>query len=373
MKISGEMNEVATRIRTITFEPLNVPLLEPFVIAIGRLDHVRNVLITVTLENGAIGYGEAAPLEPINGENQDTVMATLKTLAPLLEGREAAEWRKLSAEMYGLFLAQSAARAGLEMALLDALTKSMNVPLYKFFGGKASWVETDISIPIVDAKRAGELASGIVAEGVRSIKIKVGHSLEEDIARTLAVKEAAPGCAITLDANQGYSGPEAVELLRELRERGVRVQMFEQPVPKHDFQGMKFVTEQGQVPVAADETVFYAADALRVAATGSANVVNIKLMKSGLVEGMDIAAVCRAAHIRLMIGGMIETKLAMCCSAHFAAGNGGFDYIDLDTPLLLAEDPFEGGWQREGGIYRLEHIQAGIGCWPKGRPNGYIR
>jgi len=92
-----------TCIRSIEFEPLNVPLLEPFVIAIGRLDEVRNVLLTVTLENGAIGYGEAAPLEPINGENQATVMATLKTLTPLLLGREALEWRKLSAEMYSLF------------------------------------------------------------------------------------------------------------------------------------------------------------------------------------------------------------------------------------------------------------------------------
>ncbi len=360
-----------TRIRSIEFESLNVPLIEPFVIAIGRLDEVRNVLITVTLENDVIGYGESAPLEPINGENQATVIATLKTLAPLLIGREAMEWRKLSAEMYGLFSMQSAARAGLEMALLDAVTKTMGVPLYQFFGGVASSVETDISIPIVEAGRARELAAGIAAEGVRVIKIKVGSGLEEDIARTLAVHEGAPDCQITLDANQGYSAPHAVELLRELAERGVRVRMFEQPVPKHDYLGLKFVTEQGRVPVAADETVFNASDALQVAATGSANVVNIKLMKSGLVEGMDIAAVCRAGHVRLMIGGMIETKLAMCCSAHFAAGNGGFDYVDLDTPLLLAEDPFEGGYKRQGGFYTLDHIQAGIGCWPKGRPSGY--
>ncbi len=366
------MKLAPTVIRSIEFEPLNVPLLEPFVIAIGRLDEVRNVLITITLDNGAIGYGEAAPLEPINGENQATVMATLKTLAPLITGRDALEWRKISADIYSLFSAQSAARAGLEMALMDAITKTMNVPLYQFFGGAASSVETDISIPIVEPVRARELAAGIAAEGVRTIKIKVGSGLEADIARTVAVLEGAPGSQITLDANQGYSGPEAVELLNELSKRGVRIKMFEQPVPKHDYNGMKFVTEQGRVPVAADESVFCAADALRIAATGSANVVNIKLMKSGLIEGMDIAAVCRAGHIRLMIGGMIETKLAMCCSAHFAAGNGGFDYVDLDTPLLLAENPFEGGYIRAGGLYSLDHIQAGIGCWPKGRPQGNI-
>lgn len=360
----------STRIRSIDVEPLDVPLIEPFVIAIGRLDQVRNVLVTVTLENGAVGYGEAAPLEPINGENQATVLAVAETLRPLLIGRDAADWRGIARFMAGIFGAQCAARAGLEMAVLDALTKTMRVPLRTFFGGASAEVETDISIPIVTAEHAHDLAAGIAAQGVRVIKLKVGSGLDEDIARARAVAEGAPQCGLTLDANQGYSASEAVELVRRLREHDVRVRLFEQPVARHDLFGLKFVTEQCRVPVAADETVASAADALQVAATRSAHVVNVKLMKSGIVEAMDIVSVCRAGHVGLMIGGMIETKLAMCCSAHFAAGHGGFDFVDLDTPLLLADDPFEGGWVREGGRYRLDHITAGIGCWPRGRPQG---
>ncbi len=362
----------ATRIRSVEFEPLNIPLLEPFVIAIGRLDEVRNVLITLKLENGVIGYGEAAPLEPLNGENQATVMATLDSCANWLVGRDVLSWRTLSRDLAGLFWAQTAARAGLEMAVLDAATKTMGLPLYQFFGGVSDRVETDISIPIVEADRARELATEIAARGVRTIKLKVGSGLDADLARTVAVHEGAPSCAITLDANQGYNGPGAVELLRELHRLSIRIALFEQPVPKHDRLGLKFVTEQGGVPVAADESVFGASDALELAALGAVHVVNIKLMKSGLVEGLDIAAVCRAAHIRLMIGGMIESKLAMCCSAHFAAGQGGFDFVDLDTPLLLATDPFEGGYQVEGGVYHLDGIEAGIGCWPVGRPAGTL-
>jgi L-Ala-D/L-Glu epimerase len=362
-----------TRIRRFEFEPLDVPLLEPFVIAIGRLDHVRNVLVTVELENGVIGYGEAAPLEPINGENQATVTATLQTLKPLLEGHDATLWRQLSARMASLFSVQCAARAGVEMAVLDAVTKTLGVPLYKFFGGASSSVETDISVPIVTPERARQLAAGIAAEGVRIIKLKVGSGLEEDVARTVACAEGAPNCAITLDANQGYTAPEAVELIRRLSDRGVLIRMFEQPVPRHDHFGLKFVTEHSRVPVAADETVACAADAIQMAVDRSAHIVNVKLMKSGIVEAMDIVAVCRAGHLGLMIGGMIETRLAMCCSAHFAAGHGGFSFVDLDTPLLLAEDPFEGGYEREGGIYRLDRIEAGIGCWPRGRPAGLLR
>lgn len=367
-----QMRSSSTRIRSVEAEPLDVPLIEPFVIAIGRLDQVRNVLITVTLENGVIGYGEAAPLEPINGENQATVLAVAQTLGPLLVGRDVSEWRSLSTFMAGIFGAQCAARAGIEMAFLDALTKTMGVPLYTFFGGVNAEVETDISIPIVTAAHARELAAAIAGQGVRVIKLKVGSGLDEDVARALAVSEGAPTCALTLDANQGYTASEAVELVRRLRDHDVRVRLFEQPVARDDLFGLKFVTEQCRVPVAADETVASAADALQVAATRSAHVVNVKLMKSGIVEAIDIVAVCRTGHLGLMIGGMIETKLAMCCSAHFAAGNGGFEFVDLDTPLLLAEDPFDGGWVREGGRYRLDHITAGIGCWPRGRPQGTL-
>lgn len=361
-----------TTIRAIEIEPLNIPLIEPFVIAIGRLDQVQNVLITVRLENGVVGYGEAAPLEPISGENQATVLATLQVCVAMLEGRDALEWRKLAAELKGIFGAQAAARAGLEMALLDAVTKTLRVPLYQFLGGVSSSVETDMSISIVEPERAAFLAADWAARGGRVMKIKVGKSIEEDVKRTLAVKTAAPNLEITLDANQGFNASQAVALLHELAQQGVRVTMFEQPVPKHDWLGMKFVTEHGRVPVAADETVFGPHDALQIAAQGAANVVNIKLMKSGIVDGIDIAAICRAGHISLMIGGMIESKLAMCCSAHFAAGLGGFDFIDLDTPMHLAENPFEGGYVQHGAVYKLDHIKAGIGIWPQGREPGFL-
>jgi L-alanine-DL-glutamate epimerase-like enolase superfamily enzyme len=115
------------------------------------------------------------------------------------------------------------------------------------------------------------------------------------------------------------------------------------------------------VPVAADESVHSAADALRVARMGAASVVNIKLMKSGIVEALDIAAVCRAAHIELMVGAMMETRLATAMSAHLVAGVGGFRYIDLDIPMLLAEDLFTGGYEQEGMTYLLGDVRAGLG------------
>src|SRR5206468_8577908 len=80
----------------------------------------------------------------------------------------------------------------------------------------------------------------------------------------------------------------------------------------------------------------------------AADFINIKIMKSGLLAALDIAAYARAAGLRLMIGGMVETRIAMGCSFGLVLGRGGFDLLDLDTPLLLATDPVKGGYRYEG-------------------------
>ena len=125
------------------------------------------------------------------------------------------------------------------------------------------------------------------------------------------------------------------------------------------------MTYWGGVPVAADETAADVGAALRLIQERAAHAVNIKLMKCGIVEALDIAALCRAARLRLMIGGNVESILAMTTSACFAAGQGGFDYVDLDTPLFLAENPFDGGMTYHGAIVDLSRIAAGHGVTPK--------
>ncbi len=119
------------------------------------------------------------------------------------------------------------------------------------------------------------------------------------------------------------------------------------------------------MPVAADESVANARDALRIATEGLAQVINIKPMKCGLVEALAIAAVAKAAGIGLMIGGMVEAKLAMSASACLAAGLGGFSFVDLDTPLFLADDPFEGGYEQAGERLDLSPIALGHGVTPR--------
>src|SRR5579883_2989936 len=350
-----------TTIRTVAVEPLNIPLLEPFTIATGSVSSAQNVLITLTLEDGSVGYGECSPLTPSTGESQETALAAARGCAELLTGQDAANWRALARMLRSAFYAQTTVCAGTEMAMLDALTRSYGIPLYIFFGGASSSIETDLSIPMVTPEHGYELAQAAAKQGIRTLKIKVGGDLREDVARVEAIREGAPGLGLTLDANQGYTPNEALLCLEALDERDIRPLLLEQPVHKDDYEGLRYVTQHTTVPVAADESAYSAAGVVRLIATGACNVVNIKLMKCGFVEAMDIAAVCRATHTQLMVGAMMESRLATSAAAHFVAGLGGFRYIDLDTPMLLADDPFVGGYEQRGGVYDLSSIEKGLG------------
>ncbi len=351
-----------TTIRSVRVEPLNIPLREPFAIATGSVDAARNVLITLTLQDGSIGYGECAPFPPSTGESQETALAAAQGCVSLLEGRDAAQWRVLSKLVHSMYYNQSTVCAGIEMALLDALTRSYGMPLYVFFGGASTSVETDISIPLVAPEHAKLLAQDIVNRGVTSIKIKVGGSdLYDDVERVEAVREAAPGLGLMLDANQGYTPNEALLCLEALDDRDIRPLMLEQPVHKDDYDGLRYISHHTPVPIFADESAASPASVARLIKMQAISGVNIKLMKSGFVEAMDIAALCHANNIQLMIGAMIESRLAIAAATHFAAGVGGFRYIDLDTPMLLAEDPFNGGFEQNGGVYDVAGVERGLG------------
>jgi len=180
--------------------------------------------------------------------------------------------------------------------VLDALAKRVRLPLWAFFGGAEQALVTDVTIPIASIAEAGRAAAERAAEGFGRLKVKVGGARAgDDLARLLAVREAAPDAALMLDGNGGLHAEAALDLLADLRARGVTPILFEQPVPGEDLAGLAEVARRGGVPVAADESVATAADVLRVAALGAARVVNIKLMKSGVAEALAIAAAARAA------------------------------------------------------------------------------
>ena len=355
------MSTQPTRITDIEIIPLDIPLKTPFTIAIGKKESIQNVLIKISLANGVEGLGEAAPLEPINGENQATVLAMLHSCKDFLLGKDVVEYKLIANQIKGVFHVQAAARCAIEMALLDAYTQTLGLPLYRFLGGVQDAIETDYTIDILPADQAKDLAASLTRRGYNTIKTKVGKHMDEDIDRLLAIQDGAPGCDLMIDANQGFSVEKALTFLDKLADHKITPVLFEQPVIKYDMDGMRFVRENTSIPVAADETVFTAADAMAVVKSGCADIINIKLMKSGLIEALDIAAIARRANIGLMIGCMLETTLGLGCAAHVAAGLGGFQFVDLDPHLDPSDNPFTGGPDFREPQYLLSADVPGIG------------
>jgi len=349
------------KIRKVSIEPINVALDNPFTIAIGKKYSIENAFITVVLENGIEGYGEAAPLEPINGENQATVISTLNSCKNFLIGKDISEYLTISRNIKSVFWAQVTARCAIEMALLDAFSKTLNIPLKNFFGGAVNKIETDYTVDIVSPEIAKKNSAQLAKSGYQVLKTKVGKNLTEDIDRILAIKDGAPDCALILDANQGFSPSEAVCFVEELTKNNIRPILFEQPVIKTDLLGMKYVKDHTSVPIAADESVFTCSDAINIVRAGCADVINIKIMKSGLLEALDIAVIARSANIKLMIGCMLETKLGLGCSVHLASGLGGFDFIDLDPHIDPAREPFSAGPDYAAPVYTVSDFHPGIG------------
>lgn len=349
----------------ISARPFRAELSAPFEIAGGTAREHAGAFVRLRLRDGTLGHGEASPLQAFNGETPEGSLAAIRRTGKAWLGRDAAAWRARLEELEAaLPEGAEAARAALGMALLDAWTRRAGLPLRALFGGAQSRIVSDVTVTILPPEKAAEAARRIRAFGVRAVKIKVGKDPDSDAARVAAVAAVDPRFTLTLDANQGYGPRESLRLLRLLRKRGLGITLFEQPAGADDWDGLARVARLGGVPIAADESLRGRDDALRLARMRAVSVLNLKLMKMGLLEAADCARIAQASGLGLMIGGMIETSLAMVCAAHFAAGIGGFGVVDLDTPLWLKRDPTRGLRLARGGVYDLSAVRAGIGVAP---------
>jgi o-succinylbenzoate synthase len=353
---------LATGIESVEAELLDIPLSEPFGIAGGAQVSAQNVLVRVRLLDGSVGLGEAAPFPAVNGETQAQAHAAALKAAEHLRAQDARRWRRLAADLKELIVDSPSARAALECALLDAVCRRAGYSLWHFFGGKEPELVTDITIPTGTPDHASESAQRASAQGFTTLKVKVGGApLAYDVARLRAIVRAAPDVRLLLDANASLTSAEAIELIRSMDRDKARVVLFEQPTAAPDLSGLYDVRKATGIAVAADESAQSARDVARLALAGACDVVNIKIMKTGVVEALEMVATARAHGLDLMIGGMVESKLAMSVSACLAGGLGGFRFVDLDTPLFMPDSPLIGGYARTGARLRVDAIAGGHG------------
>jgi L-alanine-DL-glutamate epimerase-like enolase superfamily enzyme len=346
----------------LSASPLDIALTEPFAIAKGAPSVANNVLVRVTLSGGAVGLGEAAPLTVVSGETQKSSLEAVNSIRSWFVGSDAHAFRPISAKLQAALVGEPAARCALETAVLDAVTRQHGLPLWAFFGGTGTELETDMTIVSGNAEQAAAAAVAIAARGITTLKVKVGAcSGHEDAERLRAVHRAVPTARLLADANGGYAPPEARAFLEALEAMEVPLDLFEQPVDPDAWLDFVRTTTSAGVLICADESVKSAGELMRLIREDAVDVVNIKPMKSGLLEAIAIWQVARVNGIKLMIGGMLESQLAMSLSAHLAAGLGGFTYVDLDTPMFMQDHPFIGGFEQTKARLSVANVVAGHG------------
>lgn len=349
-------------IARIELSPLSVPLVEPFVIATGRIEATRAVLVQVTVADGAgkeaLGIGEAAALPPVTAEDQPELLAQLAASVPLLTGASVATRAEITTLLDGAFLGQAVARAGMECAVLDACARLAGLPLCTWLtGAPPRSLVTDMTLPIAAPTHMAALARGYRDRGFDVFKVKVGKAIDDDIRALTLIAEAVPDARFRLDANAGFTAEQALRVLDACRGAQLQLECFEQPCGRDDLTGMARVTAATDVPVVADESVRSLADLERVVEARAASGVNLKLVKhGGLLAALRIGMRARELGLSLMCGGMVETRLGMSAMGHVVCALGGVDFVDLDTAFLLASDPFAGGYTSAGARLTFQDV-----------------
>lgn len=324
--------------------PLRIPLKAPFVTSLGALSAVESVVLCVTTEDGLTGWGECNPFWSINGETQETCLAVGKHLAKALIGHEATDIESAHRIMDRVIFGNNSIKSAFDIALHDIAAQASGKPLHQFLGGNESrQLITDYTVSLGSAEKMAADAEDIVRNGFTVIKVKLGGTAEDDIARVRAIREAiGNSIPLRIDANQGWTPEVAIQVLNVLAP--FNIQQCEEPIPRWQFMEMRRVKEASPIPIMADESCCDHHDAERLIALGACQRFNIKLGKSGgLFKAKKIIALAEAAGMEVQIGGFLESRLAWTAAAHLALTSDAVQFCDMDTPLMFTADPVVGG------------------------------
>lgn len=353
------------KIRSIEAILVDVPTTRVHRLSFGAITAQNYVIVRIHDEDGRVGLGEAST---IGGpawaeESTETIKTMIDTyLAPRLVGADPRQLLALSAQMDRWVKGNRFAKAAVEMALLDLVARSLDVPAHQLLGGlvndriELAWTlasgDTRTDIDEGEAKLEARLH--------RVFKLKIGYaSPEADVAHVTAISQHFAGRArIQVDVNQAWDELTAVRCIAQLQDAGVG--LIEQPVPRQQVDAMSRLAQRFDIPIMADESLATPVDAVELVRRNAADVFALKLTKAGgPFATLKSAAIAEAAGIPCYGGCMLETSIGTAAYLHtFAAIQGITWGCELFGPLLLKDDLVT-----QPLIYRDHaiHLHAGAG------------
>ncbi|WP_413201020.1 dipeptide epimerase [Nostoc piscinale] len=328
----------------------------PLTISRGTTAQTTNVWVKIS-QDGVEGWGEASPFGVGNhAQKTEQIKDAIAQVIPLLT-----TFSPLQRQQVEQLLIQqqipSSARAAVDMAMHDWLGKFVGLPLWQIWGCDRNLiVPTSVTIGINSPEGARARARDWLNYlDVRLFKVKLGSpdGIEADQQMLLAVQEEAPHLEFFVDANGGWSLPDAIKMCHWLADLGVKY--VEQPLARGQEESLAKLKQESPLPIFVDESCFTSVDIPHLA--NYVDGINIKLMKSGgLTEALRMVHTARAYNLQVMFGCYSDSSLANTAAAQLAPLA---DYLDLDSHLNLVDDPFMGALVVEGKV--LPNDLPGLG------------
>ncbi|MCL6546297.1 MAG: dipeptide epimerase [Bryobacteraceae bacterium] len=324
---------------SLQLEIVRLRLRHTWTTVMSSSEYRDNLHVTYT-RDGITARGEGAPI-PRYQEDAASARQAAESLRGLIESADPWPFRKLTAEIARRLPGQYAAKAAIDIALVDWLTQRLGVPLYRYLGldprdTPVTTFSIGIDTPEITRQKVREAAAFPV------LKIKVGLATDEE---TIAAVRAETSKPLRVDANEGWKDKEeAVRKIHWLESQGV--EFVEQPMPAAMLEEARWVRSRVHIPVIADEACLHPEDIPRIAEAYDG--VNIKLMKCGGIQAaLRMIETARAFGLKVMLGCMIESSIGITAAAHLSPLA---DYADLDGNLLIANDPYRGVTVEDGKL-----------------------
>lgn len=330
---------------------LDLELRRPFRISRGTQYHARNLLVEIEAGDHLTGIGEAGPdSSGYYGETRATMQAALEVFRGVL-GDDPLLLEDITSSLdRSLYHGNAAAKSAVDMALYDLAGKILGIPVYRQLGlNPAETPVTSFTIAIDTPEEMARQAAAAAEYPI--LKIKVGTPQDVETVRAI---RAVTTATLRVDANAAWSPKEAIRTIEALAP--YNIELVEQPVAADDLEGLRLVRQHSPVLIIADESCVTLTDVPKMA--GCVDGINIKLAKcGGLHHALKMIHAARAHHLKVMLGCMVSSSLAVTAAAHLTPL---VDFADLDGALLLANDPFQGVRFEQGRILLPETPGLGI-------------
>lgn len=353
------------RIVAVRTQRVRVPLHTPFVTALRRTEFAETVVVTVEDSDGCVGWGEAPQVWRVTGDSlAGSAAASAGPISDVLVG--AAADLTSAGLVQGAVVGNRSAKMAADIALHDLVARRAGVSMAEHLDvlvstrvrdpasasepvSKPTQLSTDMTLSVGTPEELAEAAVARARDGFATLKIKVGTDAAGDAERVLAVREAAPGCVLRLDANTGWRADEAVAVLTTLADKGVELEFVEQPVARRDLEAMAYVRRHQPYKILADESVFDLEDLVDVIRAGAADAVNVKLAKcGGLTPAIELLEIAQRHDLDRLVGCMMESHLGIGAAASLVAAAGIPGEQDLDAGWWARTSPYAGGITYDG-------------------------